>query len=157
MFTVAWFIVMYGTKPAFTYPTFSTYCFKPRPVFSSQIPVGASWVPLFLHIFSSDGFCICNKEFKKVIITTNKCTDVWINSFQSKPPNLFPEFMAKKKATIFRLLPCSSLCLNTLYHRPSVSFYIILKFFSASECFRCTCAHSYPVFLQISFHLIRSM
>ena len=76
---------------------------------------------------------------------------------KSKPPNLFPEFTAKKKATIFRLLPCSSLYLNTLYHRPSVSFYIILKFFSAFECFRCTCAHSYPVFLQISFHLIRSM
>ena len=88
---------------------------------------------LCLSYFYFGGFCICNKEFKKVIIATNKCTDVWINSFQSKPPNLFPEFMAKKKATIFRLLPCSSLYLNTLYRRPSVPFYTILNFFKASE------------------------
>ena len=113
------------------------------------------------YLFSIHGFFLAVSvsviRSSKKVIATNKCTDVWINSFQSKPPNLFPEFAAKKKATIFRLLPCSSLYLNTLYHRPSVSFYIILKFFSASECFRCTCAHSYPVFLQISFHLIRSM
>lgn len=88
---------------------------------------------LCLSYFYFGGFCICNKEFKKVIIATNKCTDVWINSFQSKPSNLFPEFMAKKKATIFRLLPCSSLYLNTLYRRPSVPFYTILNFFKASE------------------------
>ena len=35
----------------------------------------------------------------KKVIAANKCTDVWINSFQSKPPNLFPEFTATKKTT----------------------------------------------------------
>lgn len=31
---------------------------------------------LCLSYFYFGGFCICNKEFKKVIIATNKCTDV---------------------------------------------------------------------------------